>query len=529
MFIFSRRVRAIPLTLLLFICVLVLPGCPRHPTTWAPAPPYGTTTGTKDFDLAALPGSDLNGSPSDPRWAPQVPKPGNLPPTEDSDCKKKNAQPYDATCTDQSKYLVEDKGAGLSGALCTLFGDHSSINGHVDWTAATAQGATDWLNFADDWDYNLLLQPTSGYGLTGNNNELPNSGGKYLEVEFDSRELEGRFGTQWWQDFARLASEGAASGDYSALRDHLHPGSDSGYSVIYGIFGIDCEHGCRSEIHPAFAVALQVDESKNSNTWAIFARNSGDEGFCSHLDHQLDVASSGQAIHIFLPYKSAVGPVIKSQEVASATSELSQCPTYGFVADQGEEVVIPLPAPGEHGLTELVVQFTWPDSASPVDYPKMDKENLRRMFAAKRNEATKASPGEHSEEHVGRLFRYFNQGKSMPEAGFRTNIFPTFSAKMTAAQQIAAASKVYETKNKPLSCPVPDAARAKALAAPNAPVATAKLSPLPDHAAKQVWDRAAVAYFCAAYEASGKKLPPGERPDLGKRLDKLCTDKRLKP
>src|SRR5438105_15927636 len=71
-----------------------------------------------------------------------------------------------------------------------------------------------------------------------------------------------RFGTQWWEDFARLASEGAASGDYSTVENHLHPGPGLAYGVIYGIFGIDCEHGCRSEVHPAYAVAIQVDESK---------------------------------------------------------------------------------------------------------------------------------------------------------------------------------------------------------------------------------------------------------------------------
>ncbi|PYT80877.1 MAG: hypothetical protein DMG40_11510 [Acidobacteria bacterium] len=524
----TQRVGAILLISLLFSCVLILPGCPRHPATWTPQPPYGTTTGAKDFDLTS-PGSDSNGSPDNPRWAPQIQKPQNLPPTVDSDCKKKNVQPYQGACTDQSKYLVEDTGAGITGALCSLFGDSSSINGHADWTVASGQGAVGWLNFADDWDYNLLLVPDNENGLTGNNNELSHNDGRYIEVEFDSRELESRFGTQWWEDFARLASEGAASGDYSTVENHLHPGPGLAYGVIYGIFGIDCEHGCRSEVHPAYAVAIQVDESKGNNTWAIFARNWGDEGFCSHLDHQLDVASTGQAIHLVLPYKSTAGPIVKSQEVASSIPQLSQCPAYNFVPDRGEEITIPLPPPGGQGLTEVIVQFTWPDAASSVEYKKVEKENLLQMLTTRKSEATKTSPAESSEEHVGRLFRYFNQGKGLTAAGFGTNVFPRFSAKMTAAQQSATSLKVFQEKNARLSCPVPEAASAAAQGAAKTPPAAGQLPPLPVHAAKQVWDRAAVAYFCAAYEVSGKKLPPGERPDLGKRLDKLCTDKRLKP
>lgn len=205
-------------------CLLSFSVCPRHPATWTPRPLYGSTIGTNDFDLSPA-STDPNGAPDNPRWAPQVQQSTNLPPTTGSECIKKNGQPYQSTCTDQSKYLVEDRGTGITGALCSLFGDSSSINGHANWTVASGQGAMGWLNFADDWDYNLLLLPDHEYRLTNNNNELSSTSGRYIEVEFDSREFEGRIGTRWWQDFARLAPEGAASGDYSAIENHLHAGS----------------------------------------------------------------------------------------------------------------------------------------------------------------------------------------------------------------------------------------------------------------------------------------------------------------
>jgi len=137
-----------------FVAVNLLAAC-RQPTMWTPKAPYGTTTGAKDFDLTSK-DTDPNGSPADPRWAPQEKKPENLPPIT---CQKNSVQPYQVGCTDQTKTLVQDTGKGLNGFLCGLFGTPSSINGHANWTVASARGPIDWLNFAEDFDYNLLLLP----------------------------------------------------------------------------------------------------------------------------------------------------------------------------------------------------------------------------------------------------------------------------------------------------------------------------------------------------------------------------------
>jgi hypothetical protein len=120
-------------------CRLSFSGCPRHPATWTPRPPYRSTIGTNDFDLSPA-STDPNGAPDKPRWAPQIQQSPNLPPTTGSECIKKNGQPYQSTCTDQSKYLVEDRGTGITGALCSLFGDSSSINGHANWNVVADKG-----------------------------------------------------------------------------------------------------------------------------------------------------------------------------------------------------------------------------------------------------------------------------------------------------------------------------------------------------------------------------------------------------
>lgn len=515
-----------------FFALSLSAGC-RQPTMWTPKARYGTTTGTNDFDLTSK-DTDPNGSPADPRWAPQPP---SLPPTQGSPCTNSHAQPYQKGCTDQTKYLVQDTGTGLNGLLCGLFGDPSSVNGHVNWTAATARGPIDWLNFAEDFDYNLLLVPDQEFGLTADNNQRPDNSGRYMEIEFDSREF--AFGTNWWRDFASLAEEGVGVDDFTKVRNHLHEGAGQPYGVIYGIFGIDCEHGCRSEIHPAYAVAIQVNEASGANKWAIFARNWGDEGFCSHLNHELDLTSSQNAIHIVLPYKSAAGPKISKYEVATEGQDeiqnSSRCPSIGFLKDQGEEVTIPLPPPGQEALTEVVVEFQWPDGASPVSSKPIEKSEVMRILTARKSAAEKPGAKVGVEEHLDRLHRKFKQGKQgtlanpvsqFPREGFREAVLKPYVAKVSAAKQREALGS--QNVNKIHGCPIPDAAIPQA-AAPSAIQVTAKLPKLHTNKKKEWRDRAWLNDFCDAYKNASEEQLQGEPADLKAKLDRVCKDKRLKP
>jgi hypothetical protein len=531
MFLSPGPARALPFAWIA-VATILLTGCPKKPQTWTPAPAYVPATG-KDFDLTWS-NTDANHSPEDPEWAPQQQAPANVPPVKNSPCDQSSKQPYDAQCSDQSGKLVQDTGRGLTGLACNLFGDSSSINGHVDWTVASVHGSLGFLNFADDWDYNLLLLPDSDAGLTGNNNVLPNGSQKYIEVEFDSRELEDRFRTQWWRDFASLARAGAQAGDFTAVDGHLHSGSGYAYGSIYGLFGLDCEHGCRSEFHPAYAVAVQVDESKDSNLWAIFARNSGDQGFCSHLDHRLDLG--GQAMQVLLPYKSSKPPsaiAIKESATSAAPETPGQwCPRFTFSADQGEVVEIPLPPPDAEGLTEVVVQFSWPDGAAPMPSKSVDRTMLSRMMATERSARLNGHTGEGSaEERMGQLYRSFtSQNKGLPALEFRPKVLADFVNARPAAK-LTTQSSPYGKPNNPLACEVPETAKltAKATEAPAPPAPLpGKRAALPTHSEKDAWDKATIASLCSAYEKSGKKLPDGEPPQTAQKLEKLCSDKRLK-
>lgn len=517
----TPRPRTTASALICFVAVSLLPAC-RQPTMWTPKAPYGTTTGAKDFDLTSK-DMDRNGSPMDPRWEPQDRKPQNLPPIT---CQKGNTQPYQAGCTDQTKTLVQDTGRSLNGFLCSLFGDSSSINGHVDWTVASARGPIDWLNFADDFDYNLLLLPEQLSGLTRDNNERPDNGGLYMEVEFDSREFD--FETSWWKEFAQLAEDGAKSDNYAKLEEHMHPGQALGYGVIYGIFGIDCEHGCRSEIHPAYAVALQVRDAKDGNQWAIFARNWGDEGFCSHLNHELDLRSAQNAIHILLPYASTAGPKINTSdyEVATWSQAPTSCPTYRFVEQQGEEITIPLPPPGQQGLTEIFVDFQWPDNASAWKYQEAMTTDMKKMLEDRTRSAEKPHQREGVEEHLEMLRRQFNQNqeKRLSAVAFRERVVKPFVANVSPQKQLEALGTQRESTATVCKIPangtpppvVEGAVAAKAPAKP-ARLQTSK---------KKDWgDRAWVKDLCDSYKRYTGSLPDDERA----KLDRVCKRKELKP
>ena len=57
-----------------------------------------------------------------------------------------------------------------------------------------------------------------------------------------------------------------------------------GHTILTGMFGLDGEHGLKSELHPLYAMATLRDDFENSpsdEAWLIFVRNQGDEGYCS--------------------------------------------------------------------------------------------------------------------------------------------------------------------------------------------------------------------------------------------------------
>jgi hypothetical protein len=232
-----------------------------------------------------------------------------------------------------------------------------------------------------------------------------------------------------------------------------------------------------------------------------------------------------------LPCNSESGPKINKDdyEVVTWSQDSSQCPTYGFVKDQGEEITIPLPPPGLQGMAEVIVDFQWPDGASAVKYKQVDKNEMKKLLAMRSSEAEKPRPGESVEEQLGRLRRQLNQGKRFPEGGFQEGVFKQFSATRLAAKQTAPSLKNFGNRNAVSACQAPEAANPPVMPKAMAMPAKTKLPKMTSHAAKELWDQAMVHDLCVAYEKAGRKLPDGEPADMQAKLDKVCSDKRVRP
>src|SRR5262249_47681169 len=147
---------------------------------------------------------------------------------------------------------------------------NSKVHGHVNWTPATAVGRLTWMSLADDWDYNFHFFPDGDSGLTANNEHIVTDRGdkRYIELEFDSRETIDNFRTKWWTDLASAVRTGTDA-DVQRLLNASQPGAAS-QAIVYGLFGLDCEHACQSEFHPVYALGFETDDRASDNTWAMF-------------------------------------------------------------------------------------------------------------------------------------------------------------------------------------------------------------------------------------------------------------------
>jgi hypothetical protein len=385
------------------VLVLFLTSCHKNPVTWSPPPPVGM--GAQPFDLLWSAG-DLNRLPQNPVWETQRSNPQQLPPpSSPPSCVR---QPYLTACTDQIPSPPPPKNidaAVFPNILICGLDPLAQIHGHVNWFPATYTGAIQWWNFAADFDYNFALLPGDYQGLTQYNMELMsgNPALRFIEPEFDSNETASRFTTAWWTKFAQTVD----TGNYKAIEAMLSPSDPTRapQAVVTGLFGLDCEHDCRSEVHPVYAVAIEIDDSAGDNTWAIFVRNWGDEGFCSALDHQMDFDQN--QVKLFLPRLiKGTFTVLPTTEFAATDPGVTGFPAITQVQGQGTEVTFTLPAPQQHALAELVLHLQW--TGDTYTRPKVLIQSLPSAMASIR--ASGQGPAEagetpDAENYLGQLYR----------------------------------------------------------------------------------------------------------------------------
>ncbi|KAH7407162.1 hypothetical protein BKA64DRAFT_408571 [Cadophora sp. MPI-SDFR-AT-0126] len=235
----------------------------------------------KDWDITpAASALDATPWPSDqfdsnhvmlnPRWGWQRKLPASIP--DYDDCS--------ADCTQQNP--SEDKPDWSIPLVC-----HSNIigrngDGHLNWEPVAYTGTIHWEShssptFGDD-DYNFDLDTpaiTSAYS-SGGTQSRP----KQVHLEMKAAETIDHFGnSEYWKLFRDLVDA-----------DDVDPGDINGkQAVAVGLFGLDRVHPpSATEIHPLLGLAVHYKNDPSDDRWALFARNSGNEGMCSDELHTVD-------------------------------------------------------------------------------------------------------------------------------------------------------------------------------------------------------------------------------------------------
>jgi hypothetical protein len=224
---------------------------------------------------------------------------------------------------------------------------------HANWGPATVVGNIVWEShstgtFSGDDDYSWYLTPPNGNGLTATRTTL--------EPEFKAAETIDHFNSPWWNDF-RLGVNQGGTGPNTMVDNKL--------AIVSGLFSLDFEHSIHSEIHPVFAMALRVkDNDPTDETWAIFVRRFGNEGFCASHIHYLDYLPQGQFI-FRLPLKWGAAATLDSEDLNFEPD--ADSPNVTFVPGQGVLLTFNMNQnPAARQLVSGEIHLHWKNAETPV-------------------------------------------------------------------------------------------------------------------------------------------------------------------
>ena len=316
-----------------FVVLTIVHGPPKPP------PPTHAA-----FDLVPGP-TDANGFLLNPKWSWQVDHPGEFP-DADKQCFSLPGVFSNPSCTTQSPSI--DDPSGWNGFWCAEGAQHS-IHGHVNWMPATWQGPASWDGHSSpgtDDDYNINVVPPAGEGLT-----VSSEG--HIHAEFDSDETIDHFRTPWWNSF-----HAAVDRDDASARAMI----DGKFAIVVGLTGLDCEHGCATELHPVYALAIHVNDNPLDDTWAIFVRNWGNEGYCSQYQHPLDT----NRIAFFIPRAAATAVHVNAASTFLTNSNEAAGPFVSLASGQGATVEFRLPDPEKQARINGELHLQWTTAPGAV-------------------------------------------------------------------------------------------------------------------------------------------------------------------
>ncbi len=222
---------------------------------------------------------------------------------------------------------------------------------HINWGGVTVEGWLKWSSKSDvgkDDEYNFWLFPDDGKGATLHYGG--NKGG--IQLEFDSDETIDHFHTSWWDSFHNAVDEGSP---YSKA----HSMVDNKFAIVTGLWGLDCGHiECQSEIHPVWSMAIQVKKTYDTERWAMFSRNWGNEGYCGNNQHYINYPQQGNKyVYKFkLPWRNGATSVSWTHEFLMK-NDISMSITP--ITDKGVYVAFYMPHYSQHDRVNGHIDLTW--------------------------------------------------------------------------------------------------------------------------------------------------------------------------
>jgi len=301
--------------------------------------------------------TDDNGCPLNPKWGWQVersfgapnyyPAPHELLPTTNT--------PFGP----MPLFSAEGFAAATDWPVSFDYGDfwHGIYCGpHVNWMPVTYVGKIRWSEYSFwDQDYAYYLFPEEGAGATFRSGV--NIGG--IQVEYDSDETINNFHTTWWNEFHQAVDDDNGKAG-EMIREKL--------AIVTGLLGLDCQHESQSELHPAWLIAIRVEEQGQDETWAMFARNWGNEGFCGINQHYVFFPEDAgmYRTEVRLPWRPGATSV---QFVDWEFETKRDAPADGpiFTPDTGSGVRVTwwLPHPDKRSWSNGTLKLRWTGGDQP--------------------------------------------------------------------------------------------------------------------------------------------------------------------
>lgn len=165
----------------------------------------------------------------------------------------------------------------------------------MNWFPVEIDGSLRWedhsTTFDNDYQFDIVSPNRSLLTKWGDREEV--------HVEFDSTETVNEWDQAcadesdqktctWWKDFHHNVVD---QHDKQTIQSWF----GNKFAIVIGMLGIDMEHGPHSELHPVYAMFINLGPEGQHpvalgavDHWAFFVRNWGNEGYCGSGDEPLN-------------------------------------------------------------------------------------------------------------------------------------------------------------------------------------------------------------------------------------------------